>query len=155
MQFAKHTDQIESVAFSPDGKFVATASDDRTARLWEIATGKDIRQFIGHEGQVKSVTFSPDGKYLLTGSDDTTARLWDVATGLEIRSFISHTGPVRSAVFSPDGKLILTASADRTARLWDTDYHDTMTLVCDHLFRDLTEEERAQYLITDPTPTCP
>jgi WD40 repeat protein len=143
------------VAFSPNGKYVATASDDKTARLWNVASGQEVFQFIGHTNQVKSVAFSPNGLYLLTGSDDTTARLWNVSTGREVRSFVSHTAPVRSVAFTPDGLHVLTGSGDKTARIWDTDYIDTVLLACDHVFRDLTDEERTQYLITDTSPICP
>jgi WD40 repeat protein len=67
---------VSAVAFSPDGRFVATASDDETARVWETATGKEVYTLSGHEGPVRCVAFSPDGKRLATGSDDGTARLW-------------------------------------------------------------------------------
>jgi predicted NACHT family NTPase len=153
-QFAGHTDEIKSVAFSPDGKYVLTGSDDKTARLWGVATGEEIRQFTGHANQVKSVAFSPDGIYVLTGSDDTTVRLWDAATGQEIRSLTAHTAPVRSVAFSPDGKYVLSGSVDKTARLWDTDYQAMMQFACAHLVRNLTDEERLRYLISDTTPTC-
>jgi WD40 repeat protein len=81
--------------------------------------------------------------------------LWDVQTGQELRRFAGHTAGVEDAVFSPDGKYILTGSDDKTARLWDVDYHTTMQYLCSRLLRDLTPDERAQYGITDTTPTCP
>ena len=73
------------MAFSPDGARVLTGSFDKTARLWDAATGKEIRAFKGHESWVLSVAFSPDGARVLTGSADHTARLWDAATGKQIR----------------------------------------------------------------------
>jgi len=113
-----HTAVIVSAAFSPDGSRVLTASLDKTARLWDLARGKEIRRFEGHGSGVTSAVFSPDGKWVLTASDDKTARIWDVATGMEIRRFEGHGGSVSCAVFSPDGSQVLTA-ADKTALLWD------------------------------------
>jgi WD40 repeat protein len=110
---------VNSVAFSPDGARVLTGSDDNTARLWDAATGKEIRAFKGHKESVHSVAFSPDGTRVLTGSMDSTARLWDVATGEELRAFRGHESWVLSATFSPDGARVMTGSADMTARLWD------------------------------------
>jgi len=81
--------------------------------------------------------------------------LWDVDTGEEVRRFTGHTSEVRDVAFSPDGKYIVTASFDGTARLWFTDIHDTIRAVCALLTRDLTPEERVQFDISDPGPTCP
>jgi WD40 repeat protein len=146
---------MSSAAFSPDGKYILTASGDGTAQLWGVETGEEERQFIGHIGLIWTATFSPDGKYVATASEDGTARLWDTQTGQELRRFIGHTAGVENVAFSPDGKYILTGSDDGTARLWDVDYHVTMDYLCSRLLRDFTDEERAQYGITDDAPTCP
>jgi len=81
-----HSSGVHSVALSDDGKLV-TGSSDKTARLWDVVSGKEIRVFRGHSGGIASVCLSADGKWLVTGSDDKTARLWDVATATEIRAF--------------------------------------------------------------------
>ena len=112
-------DFVASVCFSPDGRLVLTGSWDKTARLWDAATGKELRRFVGHTHPVESVCFSPDGRQVLTGSTDKTARLWDAATGKELRRFEGHTGWVNSVCFSPDGRQVLTGARDGTARLWD------------------------------------
>ena len=105
-----------SVAFSPDGKFVLTASDDGDARLWDAASGEMVRRFTGHTNIVRSVAFSSDGEYVLTGGLDNTVRLWDVTTGDELNMF-SHATWVYSVAFSPDGKYVLTWT--KNAVLWN------------------------------------
>ena len=152
--FTGHTDAVLSVTFSPDGLYVLTGGFDATARLWDAASGQEVRVFIGHTDWVKSVASSPDGQYVLTGSVDATARLWDAASGREVRVFTGHTASVSSVAFSPDGKYVLTGSDDKTARLWDADYRDLIRWVCARLVRDLTDEEREQYGITDKRATC-
>jgi WD40 repeat protein len=95
-----HSDRVSSVAFSPDGRFVVTGSQDSTAKLWDVATGKELRTFGGHSHDVLSVAFSPDGRYVVTGNGDKTARLWDPATGKELRTFAGHSDKVLSVAFS-------------------------------------------------------
>jgi hypothetical protein len=107
------------VAFSPDSTRLATASLNRTARLWDAHTGQLLRVLKGHRGEVTSVAFSPDGTRLATASDDRTARLWDARTGDQLLELKGHTGGVHGVAFSPDGTRLATASQDRTARLWD------------------------------------
>ncbi len=114
-----HANEVTSVAFSPDGRQVLTGSKDMTARLWEAASGNEIRRFEGHADWVTAVAFSPDGREVLTGSRDKSARLWDAVTGQELRRFDGHTEQVTSVAFSRDGREVLTGSGDKTARLWD------------------------------------
>jgi WD40 repeat protein len=115
----KLVEVVRSVAFSPDGKQVLTASHGKTAALWDVATGRRVRTFRGHAGFILSVAFRPDGKKALTGSEDKTAILWDAATGRKARTFKGHAHWVSSVAFSPDGKHVLTGSQDKTAVLWD------------------------------------
>jgi WD40 repeat protein len=109
---------VYGVAFSPDGRLLATASG-MEARLWDLATGEDLRSLTGHNGSVLGVAFSPDGRLLATGSTDKTAWLWDLATGEDLPILRGHDGSVLGVAFSPDGRLLATASDDSTARLWD------------------------------------
>ena len=96
-----------------------TASVDKTARLWDAASGKPIGEPMKHEGGVISAQFSPDGQRVVTASEDKTARLWDAASGKPIGEPMKHEDGVYSAQFSPDGQRVVTASEDKTARLWD------------------------------------
>jgi parallel beta-helix repeat protein len=116
-----HTDRVFSVAFSPDGRLLASGSGDNTIKLWDVASGSEVRTLSGHTSWVFSVAFSPDGRLLASGSDDKTIRLWEVATGREVRTLTGHTDRVFSVAFSPDGRLLASGSGswDRTIKLWD------------------------------------
>jgi small GTP-binding protein len=114
-----HHDAVRSVSFSPDGSYLASASDDETIRLWEVSSGKELRQFRGHQGAVRSASFSPDGKYLASAGFEKAVRLWEATTGKEMRQFLGHQGTVKSVSFSPDGKYLASGGADCTVRLWE------------------------------------
>jgi len=113
-----HSRFITSVAFSPDGKTLASGSNDKTVKLWEAASGQELRTLAGHSSQVSSVAFSPDGKVLATGSYDNTVKLWDIASGQELRTFSGHLKYVSSLAFSPDGRTLASGSWDKTIKLW-------------------------------------
>ncbi|MDY6806169.1 MAG: TIR domain-containing protein, partial [Cyanobacteriota bacterium] len=111
-----HGAPVSAVALSPDGKYLATASDDNTAGVWLAATGKEVAK-VNHDAPVSAVALSPDGKYLATASDDNTAGVWLAATGKEVAK-VNHDAPVRAVAFSRDGKYLATASWDNTAGVW-------------------------------------
>lgn len=116
----RHFDGLYYAAdFSPDGDFVLAGSYDKSAVLWNVATGKREAILEGHSAGVHAVTFSPIGHFVLTGSEDRTARLWNLDNGLEFQRYVGHTDEVTSVAISPDGKTVLTGSMDGTARLWD------------------------------------
>ena len=119
-----HTDPVRAVAFSPDGKRIASASSDKTVKIWDAATNQEIRTLRGHAGGVFGLAFSPDGRQIASISWDSTVKLWNVATGQEVRTFrgIVHrpSDYVGNAVaFHPDGRWIAAASYDGRVVAWE------------------------------------
>ncbi|RUR85017.1 protein kinase [Chlorogloeopsis fritschii PCC 9212] len=117
-----HASMVQAVAINPDGQLLASGSSDNTIKLWQLATGKLLRNFgrwfSGHSGMVHTVAFSPDGELLASGSWDETIKLWLLGSGKEARTFKGHTNCINSIVFSPDGKLLASGSADCTIKVW-------------------------------------
>jgi dipeptidyl aminopeptidase/acylaminoacyl peptidase len=114
----KHKVAVTDLAFSPDGRFIATASEDGTAVIWDIRTGQTVCDPLRHQFAVSAVRFTPDSLKIATASDS-TAQVWDVATGAAITESLQHEKPITCLAFSSDGRTLVTGSADRTARIWD------------------------------------
>ena len=110
-------DSFRSIAYSPDGKTVASGSESGELRLWEASSGKEVRRITLRQ-PVDAVAFSPDGTRVASGGD-LIARLWDVGTGKELVSYPTHDGAVSSFAFSPDEKKAASTSDDGILRLWD------------------------------------
>ncbi|OCK96077.1 putative G-protein beta WD 40 repeat-containing protein [Cenococcum geophilum 1.58] len=110
---------VHAVAFSPDGKQIASGSSDWTIKLWDAMTGDLQKTLAGHSGWVHAFAFSPDSKQIASGSSDETIKLWDATTGDLQKTLAGHSGWIRAVAFSPDGKQIASGSSDGTIKLWD------------------------------------
>ncbi|MBD0261337.1 MAG: NACHT domain-containing protein [Tolypothrix sp. Co-bin9] len=117
--FAETIGGIHSVAFSPNGKLLATGDTNNEIRLYQVVDGKQLLTCKGHKGWIWPVTFSPDGRILASGSDDQTVKLWDISSGQCLATLEGHSGGIWSVCFSSDGNILASSSEDTTVRLWD------------------------------------
>ncbi|KAL8366620.1 hypothetical protein RB595_010469 [Gaeumannomyces hyphopodioides] len=143
-----HSHSVNSVAFSPDGQTLASASYDETVKLWDAATGACLQTFEGHSDYIRSIAFSPDGQTLASASDDKTVKLWNAATGACLQTFEGHSHWVNSIAFSPDGQTLASAFNDKTVKLWDAATGACMTTL-DGLASTLSFDDTGSYLHTD------
>ena len=139
---------VDGTMVSPDGKYNATVTKNKTVELWQAKGGKRVMT-MGHDSYVFSVEFSPDGKYIVTSSGDKTARLWSIEKGVCVMS-MNHDYYIRYATFSPDGNYIVTYSDDDTAKSFEMKSVDDIIDEWMGLFNGkvrLTQEEKERYFI--------
>jgi WD40 repeat protein len=114
-----HTDTLQSVSFSSDGRFLVTAGDDATARIWDVETRRTVAELLGHTGSVLTASFRPDDRLIATGGADGTLRLWPSPNQAVLELPIPNEKRVRDIGFSPDGRRLITGGEDGAARLWN------------------------------------
>ncbi len=119
-----HSDGVWSVAWSPDGRHIASGSQDHTVQVWDASTGATLFTYRGHSNGVNAVAWSPDGGRIASGAGDSgkgdyTVQVWDASTGATLFTYRSHSDIVWAIAWSPDGRRIASGSADKTVQVWD------------------------------------
>jgi WD40 repeat protein len=117
--FVGHADRVTSVAVTPSGTRVVSGSDDRTLRVWDLASGLELAMLTGHRDMVLAVAVTPDGTRLVSGSVDETVKIWDLASARELATLSGHRASVRAVAVTPDGRRVVSASDDCTVKVWD------------------------------------
>jgi WD40 repeat protein len=110
---------VNAVAVTADGKQAISASKDKNLKLWDLATGEQLRTLNGHSDLVNAVAVTADGKQAISASDDKTLKVWDLTTGEQLRTLNAHTSSVKAVVVTADGKQAISASRDNTLKLWN------------------------------------
>jgi WD40 repeat protein len=143
-----HNGWVHGVAWAPDGRQLATASDDRTVRIWDADSGSELAVLRGHDDEVRGVAWASDGRQLATASTDCTVRIWDAESAAEIVVGV-HTDGVESVSWSPEGRRIASTSQDNTVRVWDaaTSVEERVENAHRRVFRKLTAEERRNLML--------
>jgi WD40 repeat protein len=112
---------VNAVAWSPDGRKIASASADTNVQVWNVASGSNILTYRGHSSKVNAVAWSPNGKRIASASDDRTVQIWDATTGETIFTYRGHTKEVSSVAWSPNGTRIASAGYDATVHVWNVE----------------------------------
>ncbi|MBV7336044.1 hypothetical protein KFU94_48985 [Chloroflexi bacterium TSY] len=131
-EYTGHSDWVLSVVWSPDGRSLASGSDDNTIKLWDVESGETLQTLTGHSSSVRSVAWSPDGRSLASGSDDSSIKVWDVENGKTLQTLTGHSGWVRSVVWSPDGRSLASGSDDSSIKVWDVERGETLQTLTGH-----------------------
>jgi WD40 repeat protein len=116
-----HYEAVKAVAFTPDGKYLLTGSRDKTIKLWDVASGRELRSFLGHQSTINDIAVSSDGRFFISSCADKTAIMWDIKSGAIIKYFEGHTDYLTTVALSHDDKYLVTGGFDWEANLWDVE----------------------------------
>ncbi|HEV8485431.1 MAG TPA: caspase family protein [Blastocatellia bacterium] len=130
-----HSKGVNCSVFGPDGSWLASGGSDNAIKIWQVASGRELRALTGHTGYVKSLATSRNGQWLASGSSDRTVRIWDVATGRELFSLPGHTSSIEALAFSPDNRWLASGSADKTVKVWNLTNGKEIKTLNDHTER--------------------
>jgi WD40 repeat protein len=161
LTYSGHGDgvRLSGIAFSPDGKWIASAGNDATIQIWNSETGEKIFTLVGHTGAAFGVVFSPDGQYLASSSVDRTVKIWKLAKPEEQveepLTLYGNGGAIYQVAFSPDGKSIASVGRDRVVHIYELDIEDLIAIAVSRLTRTWTPEECQKYLHTETCPSQP
>ena len=120
-RIASHSEGIASVAVNPAGTRIATVSFDKTIKIWDLESGRELRSISNIGGYVNAISWSPDGRTLIHGAEDRTVRIWEAETGRAVRTINGHTDYVNEARYSPDGRRIASVADDKLIKIWDAE----------------------------------
>ncbi|BAY84698.1 WD repeat-containing protein [Calothrix parasitica NIES-267] len=127
-----HSDRVNAVAISGDNKYVVSASEDYTLKVWSLDTGEEFHSFESYSHRVNAVAISGDIKYVVSASYDETLEVWSLDTGEEIHSFEGHSHWVNAVAISGDSKYVVSASRDKTLKVWSLDTGEEITCPCEY-----------------------
>ena len=152
-----HSSEVDAVAWSPDGKRIASGSRDTTVQVWDASTGSNVLTYTGHSFygvnaiyDVNAVVWSPDGKHIASGGDDKTVQVWDAITGKKVLTYTGHSYRVRAVAWSPDGKRIASGRDDGTVQVWNAAGGDSVATTGANVFTYWGHSDRVDAVVWSP-----